>query len=194
MTFEPKPAYIFKICLLGAAAVGKTCLCKRLVFNTFDANTKLTIGIDFYTYNLPIILTKGGEKSFVRLSVWDFGGQEQFKKLFHYYINGVNGIFMVFEMTNLQSLVNLDWWYERLDELNFDNVPKIILGTKQDLVDKMNSKTKVNDLVVQQFLNKHDENDFFKTSSKENTNILNSFKRMTAKILDDHNLPYEKLI
>ena len=167
MMFEPQPAYIFKICLLGAAAVGKTCLCKRLVFNTFDANTKLTIGIDFYTYNLPIILTNGDEKSFVRLSIWDFGGQEQFKKLFHYYINGVNGIFMVFEMTDLQSLVNLDWWYERLDELKFEHLPKIIIGTKQDLVDKMNSKTKINDLVVQQFLNKHNENDFFKTSSKE---------------------------
>ncbi|MFX0070368.1 MAG: hypothetical protein ACFFAO_04680, partial [Candidatus Hermodarchaeota archaeon] len=93
-----------------------------------------------------------------------------------------------------QSLINLDWWYERLDELKFKHVPKIIIGTKQDLINKMNSKSKVNDLVVHQFLKKHDENDFFKTSSKENMNIIDSFKRMTAKILDDHNLPYKRII
>ncbi|TFG06613.1 MAG: GTP-binding protein [Promethearchaeota archaeon] len=191
---QPQPAYIFKICLLGAAAVGKTCICRRLCFDTFDANTKLTIGIDFYTYNLPIIINNGEKESFIRLSIWDFGGQEQFKKLFHYYINGVNGIFVAFELINLQSLINLDWWYDQLAELGFDKVPKIVIGTKQDLVESTDPKAKVNDLVIRQFLKKHGENDFLKTSSKENVNILNSFKRMTAKILDDHNLPYETLI
>jgi len=189
-----QPAYIFKICLLGAAAVGKTCICRRLCFDTFDVNTQLTIGIDFYTYDLPFILKDTEEKSYVRLSIWDFGGQEQFKKLFTYYINGVNGIFLVFELINLQSLLNLDWWYDRLAEKKIVDIPKIILGTKQDLVDQADKKSKVNDLVVDQFLKRHYENDFLKTSSKENLNILNSFKKITIKILEDHNLPYKKLI
>jgi small GTP-binding protein len=194
MLEKTQPAYIFKICLLGAAAVGKTCICRRLCFDTFDVNTQLTIGIDFYTYDLPFILEDTEEKSYVRLSIWDFGGQEQFKKLFTYYINGVNGIFLVFELINLQSLLNLDWWYDRLAEKNIVDIPKIILGTKQDLVDQADKKSKVNDLVVDQFLKRHYENDFLKTSSKENLNILNSFKRITIKILEDHNLPYKKLI
>ncbi|GAG91555.1 unnamed protein product, partial [marine sediment metagenome] len=74
---EDQPYYIFKICLLGKGAVGKTCIARRLCFDTFDANTRLTIGIDFYTYDLPILVD--GDETFIRLSLWDFGGQEQFK-------------------------------------------------------------------------------------------------------------------
>ncbi|MFX1427983.1 MAG: GTP-binding protein, partial [Promethearchaeota archaeon] len=91
---ENKPIYIFKIVILGQERVGKTCIAKRLCFNTFEVDTKETLGIEFYTYDLPIIVS--GDETFVRISIWDFGGREQFKKLFPYYINGANGIFMVF--------------------------------------------------------------------------------------------------
>jgi small GTP-binding protein len=192
MPIKDQPAYIFKICLLGAGAVGKTCIARRLCFNKFDANTKLTIGIDFYTYDLPILIND--EKNFIRLSIWDFGGQEQFKRLFTYYINGVNGIFMIFELINLQSLVNLDWWYERLIEQNVVDTPKIVLGTKQDLVDKVDEKSKINNLIIEQFLKRHHEKDFIKTSSKENVNILRCFKEISIKILDSHELVYDKLL
>ena len=192
MANKSQPAYIFKICLLGAGAVGKTCIARRLCFNTFDVNTKLTIGIDFYTYDLPIIINE--KENFIRLSIWDFGGQEQFKRLFTYYIKGANGIFIVFELINLQSLVNLDWWYERLVEQNVDDTPKILLGTKQDLVSKVDDKSKVNDLIIEQFLKRHDEQDFIKTSSKENVNILRCFKDISKKILETHDLAYDKLL
>ena len=192
MPDKSQPAYIFKICLLGAGAVGKTCIARRLCFNSFDANTKLTIGIDFYTYDLPIIINE--KENFIRLSIWDFGGQEQFKRLFTYYIKGANGIFMVFELINLQSLVNLDWWYERLVEQKVDDTPKILLGTKQDLVSKVDEKSKINDLIIEQFLKRHDEQDFIKTSSKENVHILRCFKDISKKILETHDLAYDKLL
>ena len=193
MEEKTQPAYIFKICLLGAAAVGKTCIARRLCFDTFDANTRLTIGIDFYTYDIPIIIDQNQEDGFVRLSIWDFGGQQQFKLLFPYYINGVNGIFMVFELINLQSLLDLDWWYNRLAEKNIIDIPKIILGTKHDLVDKTNQKKKIDDLIIEQFLKRHNETDFIKTSSKENFNIIVSFKELVEKILEQNQLPFEKL-
>ena len=192
MTDKSQPAYIFKICLLGAGAVGKTCIARTLCFNTFDANTKLTIGIDFYTYELPILIKK--EESFIRLSVWDFGGQEQFKRLFTYYIKGANGIFMTFDLTNLQSLLNLDWWYERVAEENAFDCPRIILGTKEDLVKEIDDKSKVDELVIKQFMNRHNEKDFVKTSAKENVNILQSVKQMVEKILEEHQLTYDRLL
>ena len=192
MSSKSQPAYIFKICLLGAGAVGKTCIARRLCFNTFDANTKLTIGIDFYTYDLPVLIDE--KENFIRLSIWDFGGQEQFKRLFTYYITGANGIFMVFELINLQSLVNLDWWYEKLVEQNASGAPKILLGTKQDLVSKVDEKSKINDLIIEQFLKRHNEKDFIRTSSKDNVNILRCFKEMSIKILEMHELAYDKLL
>ncbi|MFX1336990.1 MAG: Rab family GTPase [Promethearchaeota archaeon] len=192
MSSKSHPAYIFKICLLGAGAAGKTCIARRLCYDTFDVNTKLTIGIDFYTYDLPIIINN--EENFIRLSIWDFGGQEQFKRLFTYYINGANGIFMVFELINLQSLVNLDWWYERLVEQNVTDSPKIVIGTKQDLVSQVDEKTKINDLIIEQFLKRHNEKDFIRTSSKDNININRCFKEISIKILDLHELAYDRLL
>ncbi len=189
---EEKPAYIFKLVLIGSGGVGKTCIARRLCFDAFDANTQLTIGIDFYTYNIPIIVE--GEETFVRHTIWDFGGQEQFRALFNYYIDGANGIFLVFELINIETLTRLDWWYDQLIEHNLHERPKILIGTKLDLVQNAGKKHKIDELIIDQFLTNHNEQDYVKTSSKENVNILHSFKEMTKKILDSHELDYDKIL
>jgi len=189
---QKKPVYIFKITILGQERVGKTCIARRLCFNTFDVNTKETLGIEFYTKDFPIIVD--GEESFIRLSIWDFGGREQFKKLFPYYINGANGIFMVFDLIDLQTLLRLDWWYDRLEDYNHANTPRICIGAKSDLVKTANEKTRVDDLVIKRFMERHDENDFYKTSSKEDYNIKLIFKELVIKILEKNKLDYDLLL
>ena len=188
---DEKPIYIFKIVLLGQERVGKTCIAKRLCFDTFDISTTQTLGIDFYSYNLPV--TVAGEQTFIRISIWDFGGREQFKKLFPYYINGANGIFMVFSLIDLQTLLRLDWWYERLGEHNQGKTPRIFVGTKHDLVENVDDKTRVDKLVIDRFMKRHEEVDFFRTSSKENFNIREIFKELVIKILDSNKLDYDRL-
>ena len=186
-----KPIYIFKICILGQERVGKTCIAKRLCFNTFDVNTKETLGIEFYTKDIPIIVDGGN--TFVRISIWDFGGREQFKKLFPYYINGANGIFMVFNLVDLQTLLRLDWWYEKLFDYNQDSTPRMFIGAKSDLVKTADEKTRVDDLVINRFMERHKEQNFLRTSSKENINIERIFKELVIKILDKNKLDYDKL-
>jgi len=151
----------------------------------------LTVGIDFYTHDIPIIIN--GNESSIRLSIWDFGGLEHFKSLFRYYINGANGIFLVFDLLQMQSLINLDWWYDRLIEYNMVDRPKILIGTKLDLVEQESKQFKIDELIIKEFLNNHDEKDFIKTSSAENINIKDIFKEMVKKILDFHNLDYERI-
>ena len=192
MTFEyeEQPYYIFKICLLGQGGVGKTCIARRLCFDTFDANTRLTIGIDFYTYDIPIVVD--GEKTYIRLSIWDFGGQEQFKKMFSYYINGANGIFMAFSLFNLNNtLLGLNWWYEHLNKQKQKSTPKILIGCKNDLI---SSLKKVDELVIENFRKKHKKVLFFKTSAKENVNIKEMFVEMVKLIMDTNNFKYDKIL
>ena len=191
MNYKQKPAYIFKITILGQERVGKTCIAKRLCFNTFDVNTKETLGIEFYTKDIPIIVD--GQDTFVRLSIWDFGGREQFKKLFPYYINGANGIFMVFDLIDLQTLLRLDWWYEKLGDYNHGNTPRMCIGAKNDLVKTADEKSKVDDLVIKRFMERHEENDFYKTSSKENCNINVIFKQLVVKILEKNKLDFDQI-
>ena len=188
---EDKPlGYVFKICLVGSGGVGKTCVARRLCFNTFNAKTQLTIGIDFYAYDIPVIVKN--KETISRLMIWDFGGQEQFKTLFNYYINGANGIFLVFDLSNMESLIKLDWWYDNLIQHDLQNHPKILIGTKFDLIRSVDKKSKVDKYIIEQFLQKHNENKFVMTSSKENDNILYSFKEMARKIMIFNNLEYDK--
>jgi small GTP-binding protein len=185
-----KPMYIFKICLIGNGGVGKTCIARRLCLDTFDANTKLTIGIDFYTHDVPIIIN--GEKSFVRLSIWDFGGQEQFKKMFSYYIHGANGVFLVFSLFNLNnSLLGLNWWNDHLSKLLHKDVPKILVGCKSDL---MQDPERVDELVIENFRMKHNFIPFYKTSSKDSINIHSAFLNMVESILKKNEFDYEKIL
>jgi len=188
---DDKPIYIFKIVILGQERVGKTCIAKRLCFNTFDVETKETLGIEFYTYDLPIVVS--GKETFVRISIWDFGGREQFKKLFPYYINGANGILMVFSLIDLQTLLRLDWWYERLGEYNHAETPRIFIGAKNDLVENVDDKTRVDKLVIDRFMKRHAESDFYKTSSKENFNIKKIFKELVDKVLEKNKLDYDRI-
>ncbi|NVM36432.1 MAG: GTP-binding protein [Candidatus Lokiarchaeota archaeon] len=176
--------------MIGDGGVGKTCIARRLCFNTFSVNTQLTVGIDFYTYDIPLV-TKG-EETFLRLSLWDFGGQEQFRTLFKYYINGANGIFLVFDLLRMESLIKLDWWYDKITQHGLDDSPKILVGTKLDLA-QVEKQYKVDKLIVEQFLKNHDEKDYLETSSKENTNIRNSFIEIVKKILDSHGFDYEQI-
>jgi small GTP-binding protein len=162
-----------------------------LCFDTFDANTRLTIGIDFYTYDLPIVIT--GNKTYVRLSIWDFGGQEQFKKMFSYYINGANGIFLVFSLYNLNNtLLGLDWWNEHLEKLEHGSTPKILVGCKYDLV--KDKEKKMNELVIENFRKKQGTIPYYRTSSKENINIRKIFVDITKIILDANNFEYGKIL
>jgi len=151
----------------------------------------LTVGIDFYTYDLPILIK--GEKVFARLSIWDFGGQEQFKSLFKYYINGANGIFLVFDLLRMESLLKLRWWYSKIKDHGLEESPKILVGTKLDLAQE-EKQYKVDKLIIEQFLQKHKEKDYIETSSKDNTNILDSFKRIVKRIMDFHELDYGKIL
>ncbi len=191
MKDDEKPIYIFKICILGQERVGKTCIAKRLCFDTFDVNTKETLGIEFYTKDIPVVVND--DDTFVRISIWDFGGREQFKKLFPYYINGANGIFMVFNLVDIQTLLRLDWWYERLGEYHQANTPRMVIGAKSDLVKTAEEKARVDGLVIDRFMKRHAELDFYKTSSKENYNIEPIFKELVIKILERNGLDYDKL-
>ncbi len=189
MTKRKQAYYIFKFCLLGQGGVGKTCIVKRLCFNKFDFNTSLTIGVNFYSHNIPIIVD--GAKTFVTFSIWDFGGKPAFKNMFHYYIGGANGIFLVFDLHDLQTLLDLGWWHEQLKQYNHGSTPKIVIGAKSDLVKK--SEEKKIDLLVNKFVKKNEVLSFFKTSSKNNINIKDSFKALTRAILEKEGLNYDRV-
>jgi len=61
-----------KICMLGGAAVGKSCLTVRFAEGVFDDELSSTIGASFLTKD---VITKTG--TLYHLQIWDTAGQER---------------------------------------------------------------------------------------------------------------------
>jgi internalin A len=68
---DRKPLNEAKLILVGRGGVGKTCLIKRMLHNTFNEREPETPGIEIQQWLVPM-----SDGDTVRLNVWDFGGQE----------------------------------------------------------------------------------------------------------------------
>ncbi len=78
-----------KIIVSGDGGVGKTSFLNRLVHDSFEANRRLTRGVDFYS---KIIAVNGTEFNFI---MWDFAGQDQFKTFLNGFVDGSLAAFIL---------------------------------------------------------------------------------------------------
>lgn len=115
------------------------------------------------------------EKGF-KLYFWDIGGQHD--KLFsnEYYFNHAVGAMVIFNLNDVSTFQNVDFWIEKLIELS-GKVPYIIVGNKSDLerkVPETDIRKKVSNLGVE----------YFETSAKENTNVNKAFENLSIQVLN----------
>ena len=124
--------YIVKCIVLGDRGIGKSTLVNVFSTGHFNPRLRATIGIDFVTK--VILLSEYNQK--IKLQIWDTAGQEKFKSIVRSYLRDTYVAFLVFDITDRQSWVNLIKWKEDLEKINniYDGIPHIVLvGTKSDL-------------------------------------------------------------
>ncbi|GAI64475.1 unnamed protein product, partial [marine sediment metagenome] len=102
-----------------------------LVHDSYDANRQLTRGVDFYS---KIIAVNGTEFNFI---MWDFAGQDQFKTFLNGFVDGSLAAFILFDLTRINTIENVQEWIVTLKE--FGNIPILLIGTKNDLVNPYES-------------------------------------------------------
>jgi len=189
--------YTFKIVIVGGGGVGKTCLFNRFCFNSFSFDTSMTIGINFHSINLKIrnkdqpgiIIEKC-----IANSIFDFGGQERFKPLIPKFIGGANGALLVFDLTSLSSLDQLNYWYEQLiHHADGHKIPKILVGSKKDLIKDNNKFSIKENSQITEFIKRKALDGFFMTSSLNNYNVVEVFKALNNLMLEKMRKPYEVL-
>jgi small GTP-binding protein len=193
-TQEKKILYTFKTVIVGPPSAGKTCLFNRFCFNSFNFDTSLTIGVNFHSIDLKIRFRdeiKSLKETYNVLSIFDFGGQERFKALIPKFLGGANGVLLVFDLTNNNSFDQLDFWYDQiLENANGLNIPKLLVGSKSDLV----SSTAIENLVPEEkilnFIQEKNMDGFFKTSSLQNQNVLSVFKELNNLMLKHQDTQY----
>jgi Ras-related protein Rab-1A len=164
--------YLFRICLLGDAGVGKTSILTRFCDNTFKENYNNTIGVDFRLVTLKYkdIISK--------IHLWDTAGQERFKSLTVNYLHNSHGFLFIYDITNKNSFDNIINWINLSFDNNKNSVINFLIGNKCD----QNSSRKVEESEAQQFAK--DKNlIYLETSAKSDENIQKLFYYCVYKLI-----------
>ena len=168
--------FILKILTAGEGGVGKTTLLHRFVEGQFSADTKMTIGVEFFLKETQI----DGQQC--TLQLWDFGGQERFRFLLESYVLGAKGALLMFDLTRPITLDNLEQWINIVRKSD-PNLPVIFLGTKNDLTEEI----MINDDYAESVKEQFNLFEFLRISSKTGENVQEAFELLTKRILDRQN-------
>ncbi|KAJ7394119.1 Ras- protein Rab-13 [Desmophyllum pertusum] len=175
MSSQPKDYDItYKVLLIGESAVGKSSLikCYSKPNQSFTATLLPTYGIDFVT----VITIVDGVR--VRLQIWDTAGQERFRTLTSMHFRGTKGILLVYDITNIGSFDQLQYWVKTMNkhELLYEEV--IIVGNKCDF-EKENWEvdTHTGEEFARQLGLK-----FYQTSAKTKENVKEVFQELAKNM------------
>jgi len=163
--------YLFKLLLIGDSGVGKSCLLLRFADHTYTESYISTIGVDFKIRTIDL------DGKIIKLQIWDTAGQERFRTITSSYYRGAHGIIVVYDVTDIESFNNVKQWLNEIDRYACENVNKLLVGNKCDLV----HKKAVDYETAKEFADKLSI-PFLETSAKAATNVEKAFLTMAAEI------------
>jgi small GTP-binding protein len=122
MTIAP-PKKTVKLAVVGDGGAGKSTLISRLVTGEFiDKN--MTIGFDVESWSIP------ADGSSMKVALFDFGGQKQFRFFQGSLILGAKAALIVFDCGSFNSLLKIREWMGLVSAIPNDR--KLLVGTKLD--------------------------------------------------------------
>ena len=174
------PEKEYKIIILGETFVGKTSLLQRYIDNVFEENSISTIGVDLRTKDEIIDNKK------IRFNFWDTAGQEKYGNLAKVYYMQSNGVILVCDLTNKESLDKLNKWLLDMDQfLDEAKTELIIIGNKKDLKENRQlADKKIIDLA------KKKKCEAFFTSAKTGEGVKEAFDNLENKLINNKEIQY----
>ena len=131
-----------KVILVGEMSTGKTSLINITIGGKFIEGKELTTSTaSFVTKQMTI-----GDKTYT-LNLWDTIGQEKFRSLTKIFIKDSKIVIFVYDITNMKSFTELDYWLKTIKEVLGDEAILGIAGNKQDLY----VKEQVNEELVKKY-------------------------------------------
>ncbi len=113
-----------KLLIVGQGNVGKTCLLKRLIYDTYQ-DEKSTEGMDIEIWNFPY------QEQDYRLNVWDFGGQEIYHATHQFFLTKRSLYLLVWDARAEEEYGRIDYWLKTIQSMA-DDSPIIIVVNKCD--------------------------------------------------------------
>ena len=164
-----------KVCLVGNSSVGKTCLIKKFVNDTFDENEKPTVNEEHH--EVEVTLEDG---STLQLRIHDRPGEQDHTTATQTYFKGAHAVVAVYAKNDGKSFEDLDSQIE--DAMGAvkkpDDVVLAIVGNKSD-----HSNQEVDGDEASE---KAEEEDalFKEVSAKTGDNVSDFFKELAEKIFE----------
>ncbi len=171
----------FKVCLTGAAAVGKTSLFHRFVKSSYNSDYITTVGLEFLSKDIEV------DNNLCNLVIWDIGRQPRFKAVgkgvIKSYYKEINGVLLIFDLTNSNSFESVGIWHSEMMEALSDeekNIPFILIGNKLDLITEMDRVIDVE--ITEKFAEKHNSI-YIETSAKTGENVEAAFLELIQRMI-----------
>ncbi|KAG6508332.1 hypothetical protein ZIOFF_033706 [Zingiber officinale] len=199
---NPEYDYLFKLLLIGDSGVGKSCLLLRFAVSSKNIIIYFFMKINISIFYQPLLQTEAvttddsylesyistigvdfkirtveQDGKTVKLQIWDTAGQERFRTITSSYYRGAHGIIVVYDVTDQESFNNVKQWLNEIDRYASDNVNKLLVGNKCDLLENKvvsyeTAKAFADEIGIP----------FLETSAKNATNVEQAFMAMTAAI------------
>lgn len=171
------PVRRVKILLLGDSGVGKSSLIVRWTHDTFSPSLASTVGVNFKNKKIAY---KG---ECLQVQVWDTAGQEQFHKITTSYYKGAQGIMLVYDVADANSLANVEYWIKNIKTHASDSVHVVLVGNKIDLRHADPDKKYIDMNRGKEISHKFGV-PFFETSAKDSSNVEHAFMTLVGDIAD----------
>ena len=168
--------FLLKVIVIGDTCVGKTNFIFRFVENRFSLNYVSTVGFDYRSK----IITLPKSKKKVKLQIWDTAGQERYNAVNKNLFQKVQGVIIMYDITNRASFENINKWLYLLSQ-NVSDKAKILVGSKLDLSEEKRIVTE------EEGQNLADKNNmpFYETSSKTGENVEKIFFTLAQNIYEN---------
>ena len=178
MTTEERE-FVFKITILGDAAVGKTSLINQFVEGSFQEDYKPTLGANIVRKDVDLSEINAQ----IRLIMWDLAGQEKYNVIRSMYFQGCVGALVVYDITRYQTFENVESkWLKDFKKYVKKEGAYVLIGNKIDLdVQRAVSKEEGEELAQ-----KIQASDFIETSAKFGDNFEKAFKNLVFQILRNY--------
>ena len=164
---------VLKLVTAGDGGVGKTTLLHKYIEGKFLADTRMTIGVEFFLKELMV------DDIPILLQLWDFGGQDRFRFLLDKYAMGARGALLMFDLTRPITFESIEHWLSII-RISDPNLPVLLLGTKSDLLEGPES---IEQSYLEEKCKKCNIFKYLQISSKTNENIDKSFEVISEEVV-----------
>ncbi len=183
--------FVFKLCLIGDGAVGKTSLRRRFLSEGFTKRHLSTLGADFAVKTISVTCPRNMIYK-VKFQIWDLAGQQRFNMVRGQYYLGANGIIAVFDVTRPETLENLPHWFNEVKKHLKEDPMYIVVGNKIDLRKEQKGRKKqdcVSTEMAQDFVQTNAKKItsrtvfYIETSAKTGANVNEAFQRLAKELM-----------